>query len=117
MMKKLSLSLLAAGVMAVAGAAHADAIFYPDGTSVDLGLHGADSLVLSSSDTTVLGAGPAVTTVPAVTTQYVYVQPNINFDPALARAQLHDRQHALNSSNTMVMGNVGVSGPYYVMTY
>lgn len=100
-MKKTSLSLLAAGVMALAGAAaHADAIFYPDGTSVELGETGADNLMLGSADTcldcTTLGAGPATvtgtTTVTTTTPQYVYVQPNINWDPAVARAQLRHRR-------------------------
>jgi hypothetical protein len=105
-MKKLSLSLLAAGVMAAAGMAQADAIFYPDGTMVELGDTGADSLALSSSDslswsnsdllamdssidTSVLGAGPAVTT---STVEYVYVQPNINFDRATALSQMHSHR-------------------------
>lgn len=152
-MKKFSLSLLAAGAMALAGAVHADVIFYPDGTSVELGENGADQLALDSSldttvlgagsssmqtwtpsytisqgvatgscpqgdsmclqsqgmvtgfndqgvssdssmmagsglsgsvDTTVLGAGPSSTTTMS-STQSVYVQPNINFDPATAR--------------------------------
>jgi hypothetical protein len=109
-MKKMSLSLLAAGVMAVAGIAQADAIFYPDGTMVELGDSGRDSLALTSSDslswgssdsmamdssidTSVLGAGPAVSSMTTVTTspavEYVYVQPNINFDRATAMSQVH----------------------------
>jgi Ser-tRNA(Ala) deacylase AlaX len=110
-MKKMSLSLLAAGAMAVAGMAHADAIFYPDGTSVELGDSGADSLVLASSDelsmstplvdTTVLGAGPITSSVATVTTvsptvQYVYVQPNINWDRSVALSQLHSNAHLMN---------------------
>jgi Ser-tRNA(Ala) deacylase AlaX len=109
-MKKMSLSLLAAGAMAVAGMAHADAIFYPDGTSVELGDSGADSLVLASSDelsmgtpmvdTTVLGAGPAISSVATATTtptvQYVYVQPNINWDRSVALSQLHSNAHLMN---------------------
>src|SRR3954447_17669511 len=101
-MKKTSLTraLLLAGGLALAGigAAQADAIFYPDGTSVNLGPTGADNLALSSdssvmgmnnpSDTTVLGAGPATvttTTTVAAPLQYEYVQPNINWDPSTAR--------------------------------
>jgi hypothetical protein len=104
-MKKMSLSLLAAGVMAVAGMAHADAIFYPDGTVVELGENGADNLALDSAtrmnDTTTLGAGPATlgttsTTVVTTPLQYVYVQPNINWDPATARAQLHRNPHLMH---------------------
>jgi hypothetical protein len=116
-MKKMSLSLLAAGVMAVAGMAHADAIFYPDGTVVELGPNGADSLALTSSDslsmmadssmdspsldTTVLGAGPATSSVTTTTTvsptvEYVYVQPNINWDRSVALSQLHSNAHLMN---------------------
>lgn len=108
-MKKMSLSLLAAGVMAVAGIAHADAIFYPDGTMVDLGPTGADNLALSSSDslsmndTTVLGAGPATTTTTVTTVtptvEYVYVQPNINFDRATAMSQMHSNYHLMHRSD------------------
>jgi hypothetical protein len=71
-MKKMSLSLVAAGALAVAGLAHADAVFYPNGTEVDV----------SPGNTMVLGAGPATTT------EYVYVQPNTNWDPVIAREQL-----------------------------
>lgn len=106
-MKKMSLSLLAAGAMAVAGFAHADAIFYPNGTMVDLGPTGADNLALTSSDslssmsdTSVLGAGPATTTTTVTTVSptvdYVYVQPNINWDPAVARTQLHSNYHLMH---------------------
>ena len=119
-MKKMSLSLLAAGVMAVAGMAHADAIFYPDGTMVELGENGADSLALDSSssinttvlggpsatlsssclstdcavNTTVLGAAPAVVTTTAP--QLVYVQPNINWDRNTAMTQLHSNAHLVH---------------------
>jgi hypothetical protein len=105
-MKKMSLSLLAAGVMAVAGMAHADAIFYPDGTMVELGPNGADNLALGSSDslsmndTTVLGAGPATTTTTVTTVtpvvEYVYVQPNIDFDRNTAKAQMHGNYHLMH---------------------
>jgi hypothetical protein len=107
-MKKLSLSLLAAGVMAVAGMAQADVIFYPDGTSVELGENGADNLALSSSDsmssmdTTVLGAGPSTTTV--TTTGPVvmeYVQPNINWDRGVALKQLHSNAHLMRHHDRM----------------
>jgi hypothetical protein len=99
-MKKFSLTLLAAGAMAVAGMAQADAIFYPDGTMVELGPNGADNLVLLSEptlDTTVLGAAPATATVTTVTPviEHVYVQPNINWDPVVARAQLRDDAHVM----------------------
>lgn len=96
-MKKISLTLLAAGAMAVAGLAQADAIFYPDGTMVELGPNGADNLALvttPSLDTTVLGAAPATTTTTTVT-DYVYVQPNIDWDPTIARAQVHDSTHMM----------------------
>jgi hypothetical protein len=109
-MKKMSLSLLAAGVMAVAGMAHADAIFYPDGTMVDLGPTGADNLALNSSDslsmndTTVLGAGPATTTTTVTTVtptvEYVYVQPNINFDRHTAMTQMHSNYHLMHRGDS-----------------
>ena len=102
-MKKMSLSLLAAGVMAVAGMAHADAIFYPDGTVMELGPNGADNLALTSSDslsvdTTVLGAGPATVTTTTVspTVEYVYVQPNINWDRTTAMSQMHSNYHLMH---------------------
>lgn len=89
-MKKTSITkaLLLAGVLAAAGAANADAIFYPDGTHVDLGANAVASgladrvlamsphtapsgtmlaslgvapdmnVALNGTDTTVLGAGP-----------------------------------------------------------
>ena len=107
-MKKMSLSLIAAGVMAAASFAHADAIFYPNGTMVELGPNGADTLALSSSDsldTTVLGAGPVVSssTVTTVTPryEYVYVQPNINFDRSVARTQLHSNAHLMHRGDSM----------------
>ena len=106
-MKKRSLSLIAAGVMAAAGFAHADAVFYPDGTVVELGATGADSLALdasSSMDTTVLGAGPvsSAATVTTVTPQYeyVYVQPNINFDRGTALGQVHRNAHLMHRGDS-----------------
>ncbi len=96
-MKKMSLTLLAAGVMAVAGVAQADAIFYPDGTMVELGENGADHLALDSSiDTTVLGAGPATVTTVTTVPQFVYVQPNINWDRSTAQTQLRSNVHLLD---------------------
>ena len=111
-MKKMSLTLLAAGAMAVAGMAQADAIFYPDGTSVDLGNSSADTtLALDSStsmDTTVLGAGPATTTMTRTTTvtvpavEYVYVQPNINFDRSMARDQMRRNHHLTHRGDSHI---------------
>ena len=136
-MKKTSLTraLLVAGGLALAGigAAQADAIFYPNGTMVDLGPTGADNLALSSdssvmamsnagTDTTVLGAGPSTVTTTTVTApvQYEYVQPNINWDPVTARAQArHNRQAMrrihrgevpLASSDAIVVGSYSI--PY-----
>jgi len=97
-MKTMSLSLLAAGVMAAAGIAHADAVFYPNGTVVELGDNGADTLALDSSigmDTTVLGAAPTTTVVTTMPLQYVYVQPNINWDRTTAMTQIHSNAHLL----------------------
>ena len=163
-MKKFSLSILAASAMAVAGLAQADVIFYPDGTSVELGESGADQLAMESSidtttlgagsmsmssagdsswlghtasscaagdsscldsqgmvtgfndrmfpsenvhgdrvglnddprlDTTVLGAAPARTAT-VTTQQYVYVQPNINWDRSTAMTQIHSNAHLMN---------------------
>ena len=88
-MKKMSLSLLAAGVLATAGLAHADGV-YSEATS---------------SDTTVLGAGPAVTTyvsTPEVQYEYVYVQPNINWDRSVAVSQLHRNYHLTHRSDAQV---------------
>lgn len=97
-MKKLSLSLLAAASMAVAGIAQADAIFYPDGTVVELGETGADNLALDSSmDTTVLGAAPSSMTVTTVQAPLVYVQPNINWDRSTAMTQLRTNSHLVRN--------------------
>lgn len=101
-MKKLSLSLLAVASMAVAGIAQADAIFYPDGTVVELGETGADSLALDSSmdtsiDTTVLGAAPSSMTVTTVQSPLVYVQPNINWDRTTAMTQLRSNPHLVHN--------------------
>jgi len=108
-MKKLSLSLIAAATMAAAGFAQADAIFYPDGTMVELGPNGADNLALDSSstlDTTVLGAGPATTTVTTTTVtpvyEHVYVQPNINWDRSTATTQLHSNYHLMHRGDSSV---------------
>jgi hypothetical protein len=112
-MKKTSLTraLFAAGVVALAGAAHADAIFYPDGRVVELGdsditvtnsgaviaSQSSDISSESSVDTTVLGAGPATSSVTTTTTtstpQLVYVQPNIDWDRTTARAQMSSNMH------------------------
>lgn len=96
-MKKLSLSLLAAASMAVAGIAQADAIFYPDGTVVELGEYGADDLALDSSmDTTILGAAPSSMTVTTVQAPLVYVQPNINWDRTTAMTQMRTNSHLVH---------------------
>ena len=105
-MKKTTLSLLAAASMAAAGIAQADVIFYPDGTSVELGDNGADSILASgdmsgSLDTTVLGAGPAVTksttTVTTGPVLYEYVQPNINWDRSTVVSQMRSNPHLTHS--------------------
>ncbi|GAB3764315.1 hypothetical protein GCM10028796_19090 [Ramlibacter monticola] len=101
-MKKTSLTraLFVAGVMAVAGGmAQADAIFYPDGTHVELG---GSNLVLSSDDTmdtTVLGAGPAprTTYTTVTTTTPVYVFPNINWDRATVLSSPHPMMSSVRS--------------------
>lgn len=104
-MKKFSLSLLAAAALATAGLAQADAIFYPDGTMVELSESSTETLALDSDtsmDTTVLGAGPATTSVTTVTTvpkvEYVYVQPNINWDRSVAVTQLRSNPHLVHSA-------------------
>jgi hypothetical protein len=111
-MNKTSLSraLFLAGAIGLAGAANADAIFYPDGTMVELGEGGAEVLALDSTpaiDTTVLG-GPAATVSSTTTTtvvpatSYVYVQPNIHWDRATVVSQMHHRDAVVG---THVMGN------------
>jgi long-subunit fatty acid transport protein len=97
-MKKMSLTLLAAASMAVAGIAQADAIFYPDGTMVELGENGADTLALDGSiDTTVLGAAPSSMTVTTVQSPMVYVQPNINWDRTTAMTQMRTNSHLVHN--------------------
>ena len=119
-MKKTSLSraLLVAGTLAVAGigAAQADAIFYPDGTSVELGPTGADNLALSSSnmmDTTVLGAGPSTVTTTTVSSPvlYEYVQPNINWDRGTAMTQMHRNAHLMHRHS---MNRTGATASFNV---
>lgn len=104
-MKKFSLSLVAAAALATAGLAQADAIFYPDGTMVELGETSTETVALDSNtsmDTTILGAGPASTSVTTVTTvpkvEYVYVQPNINWDRSVAVTQLRSNPHLVHSA-------------------
>jgi hypothetical protein len=76
---------------------------------VELGPNGADNLALSgdtsvmamdsSADATVLGAGPATTTTTVTTTQplqYVYVQPNIDWDRTTALSQMHSNAHLMH---------------------
>ena len=100
----LTRALFIAGAIGLAGAAQADVIFYPDGTSVELGESGADILAAEDSgssvlamdngiDTTVLGAAPAHVT----THSYVYVQPNINWDRTTAMTQLHHHRSAMGN--------------------
>jgi hypothetical protein len=113
----LTRALFIAGAIGLAGAAHADVIFYPDGTSVELGESGADILAAeesgsdmlamdSSIDTSVLGAAPAVVT----THTYTYVQPNINWDRNTAMTQLrHHRSvmgHQFNDRSAAATFNV-----------
>jgi hypothetical protein len=95
-MNKMTLSLVAASAMAVAGLAQADSI-YPHGTSAQLSSSGT-GIWGNPSDTTVMGAGPAissstttVTTTPKV--EYVYVQPNINWDRSAAMHQMQRNYH------------------------
>jgi hypothetical protein len=94
-MKKFSLTLLAASAMAVAGLAQAD-------TSV---LGGSSSQILAADDspvdTTVLGAGPTTRTETVTTTQYVYVQPNIDFDRATAMTQMRSNAHLMRDRRAM----------------
>jgi hypothetical protein len=94
-MKKFSLTLLAASAMAVAGLAQAD-------TSV---LGGSSSQILAADDspvdTTVLGAGPTTKTETVTTTQYVYVQPNIDFDRATAMTQMRSNAHLMRDRRAM----------------
>ena len=146
----LTRALFLAGAVALAGAANADAIFYPDGSMVDLGsenaleqmaMDGSSSSVLVGTcttcvDTTALGAGPAAmtsktttTTVPTV--RYEYVQPNIDFDAATARAQMRAHRHVVSQApavvtdkNAIVVGSatiphseITVGQPYYVLSY
>lgn len=97
-MKKTSLTriLLAAGAIGLAGAANADAIFYPDGTMVELGDNGAELLALGSTpsvDTTVLGAPAAtVSSTTVAVPQVVYVQPNIDWDRSTVVSQMRDHR-------------------------
>lgn len=86
-MSSKSFSLLAAGILAASGMGIAQA---------QTTYHPGHEVLIESSDTTVLGAGAM--THPATTTQvnrveYVYVQPNINWDPFIAQRQLRSNGH------------------------
>jgi hypothetical protein len=115
-MKKTSLTraLFVAGAVALAGAANADAIFYPDGTHVELGNTDVSTLSLDKSmDTSVLGAGastlPATTTTTTVTTRdYVYVQPNINWDRGTVVSQMHGNPHLVHGTRTQAAATFNV---------
>lgn len=141
-MKKTTLTraLFMAGAVALAGAANADAIFYPDGTMVDLGSDTAlEQMAMGTCetcvDTTALGAGSATMTTTTTTAavpvvRYEYVQPNIDFDAATARAQMRmhrdkaTRSAVVSDSSAIVVGSatipyssITVGQPYYVMSY
>ncbi len=115
-MSKMSLTraLVVAGALAVvgAGAAQADTIFYPDGTTAELGNTGADNLALVQRRQ-FDGHGHLVLQIPrcwararrrrpttTVTTEqplrYVYVQPNIDWDRDTAIRQMHHNAHLLH---------------------
>jgi hypothetical protein len=101
----LTRALLISGAIGLAGAAQADVIFYPDGTSVELGESGADTLALSESgmiDTSVLGGPAATLSTTTVTTgpAYVYVQPNIHWDRATAISQLHQHRSMMGKRHS-----------------
>ena len=106
-MKKMTLTLLAASALAVTGLAQADSMGYPDGTSAQLSSSGTGIWGLGTpmtSDTTILGAGPATTSVTTTTTttpvvEYVYVQPNINWDRSVAMTQVHRNYHLTHRSD------------------
>lgn len=103
-MNKKSLSLLAAAGLLCAGMAQADAIFYPDGTVVELGETGTDAVLLSSSDpmidTTILGAAPATTTT-VTKVEYVYVQPSIHWDRSVAMQQIRSNGHLVRGHDVI----------------
>ncbi|HEX2544117.1 MAG TPA: hypothetical protein VHL79_04530, partial [Ramlibacter sp.] len=62
----------------------------------DQGVSSEGSMVADSGlDTTVLGAGPAASSTLS-TQQFVYVQPNINWDRATAKSQVHSNAHLMN---------------------
>jgi hypothetical protein len=116
-MKKTLTAIVAASALAAAGLAQADAIYYPDGSVVELGDSSVETLALDDSstmdtapvdttvlgasadpaidttiDTTVMGAAPSASTTTTVQVpQLVYVQPNIDFDHATVLSQLHNR--------------------------
>lgn len=121
----LTRALFVAGAIGLAGAAaQADAIFYPDGTSVELGESGADTLALGGSDgillsesdmidTSVLGGPAATLSTTTVSPTYVYVQPNINFDRATAKAQLQHHRSAMRHHN---LGDKSAAATFNVPT-
>jgi hypothetical protein len=105
----LTRALFIAGAVALAGAAQAQTL------SSDLSSSSVSSDTMSSSssmsdsnsvDTTTLGAGsstlPSTSSTTTVTTQYMYVQPNINWDRSTAVSQLHSNGHLMHGST---MGN------------
>jgi hypothetical protein len=87
-MKKTSLTsaLFVAGTLAMAGAASATG----SSASVDSG----------STDTTVMGAGPSTSTTTVTTQQYVYVQPNADWDRATVISQMRSNGHLMHRDRT-----------------
>jgi hypothetical protein len=97
-MKKTSLTraLFVAGVVAMAGAANAGG----DATM---------SLDSSTPDTTVLGAAPSTSSTTTITTQeYVYVQPNINWDRGTVVSQMHSNGHLMHRDRTSAAATFNV---------
>lgn len=112
-MKKTTLTraLFMAGAVALAGAANADAIFYPDGSMVELGSDNAlEQMAMGNCetcvDTTTLGAGSSTMTTTTTTAvpvvRYEYVQPNINFDRATVVSQMRLHPRGVNSHPTVM---------------
>ena len=75
--------------------------------------------------------GTTTTTATVPTVRYEYVQPNIDFDAATARAQMRTHRHMVSrapavvtDNNAIVVGSatiphiaITVGQPYYVLSY
>jgi hypothetical protein len=103
----LTRSLFVAGAVALAGAAQAGGSGHV--SSSDLSTPVAES---STVDTTTMGAGPSTmpsaSSTTTVTTQYVYVQPSIDWDRGAVVTQMRSNPHLVHGNRTQAAATFNV---------